>query len=239
MTTSSTERLFTGNDRVVYDEAPGGVRVNLGAGLQNTIAGGFDTLASIENVTGSGFADELLGNSDLNNLNGLGGSDTVDYSGLGGSTTVNLAAGTSSGASGANDTFNSIENAIGGSGNDTLTGDGADNTLVGIGGSDTITGGLGTDTLFGNAGTDSIFARDSVADTVDCGTEADTAEVDVQGTDTVNADCETVSFATVPQNPPSGTTPTTPTKPKCKKGQKLKKVKGKFKCVKKRKPKRK
>jgi hypothetical protein len=63
--------------------------------------------------------------------------------------------------------------------------------------------------------------------------------VDLQGTDTVNADCETVSFFVPPQDPPTnpGTGTTAPVKPKCKKGQKLKKVKGKFKCVKKRKKK--
>ncbi|MFC3173398.1 FG-GAP-like repeat-containing protein [Novosphingobium bradum] len=56
-----------------------------------------------------------------------------------------------------------IENAIGGSNNDTLTGNEASNllsglggndTLIGNGGNDTLTGGLGTDTLTGGAGAD-------------------------------------------------------------------------------------
>lgn len=47
-----------------------------------------------------------------------------------------------------------IENANGGSGNDTITGNAADNTLTGNGGNDTLTGGAGNDTLNGGDGTD-------------------------------------------------------------------------------------
>jgi hypothetical protein len=47
-----------------------------------------------------------------------------------------------------------IENAIGGSGNDSITGNQADNTLVGGGGNDTLIGGAGNDFLNGGDGTD-------------------------------------------------------------------------------------
>ena len=47
-----------------------------------------------------------------------------------------------------------IENAFGGSGNDTITGNGADNFLGGNGGADTLTGGAGNDTLDGGSGAD-------------------------------------------------------------------------------------
>lgn len=47
-----------------------------------------------------------------------------------------------------------IENANGGSGNDTITGNAADNVLNGNAGNDTLSGGLGNDTLNGGAGAD-------------------------------------------------------------------------------------
>ena len=50
-----------------------------------------------------------------------------------------------------------IENAIGGSGNDTLLGNTANNRLVGGAGDDTLDGGLGDDTLEGDAGNDSLI----------------------------------------------------------------------------------
>lgn len=49
-----------------------------------------------------------------------------------------------------------IENAKGGSGADTLTGNQADNALTGNAGDDLLTGGTGADTLIGGAGTDSL-----------------------------------------------------------------------------------
>ena len=58
-----------------------------------------------------------------------------------------------------------IENAIGGSGNDTLTGNVADNTLTGNAGNDSLIGGSGFDTLIGGAGNDTLlggFTTDTV-----------------------------------------------------------------------------
>jgi Ca2+-binding RTX toxin-like protein len=49
-----------------------------------------------------------------------------------------------------------IENAIGGSGADTITGNNVANVLEGRGGVDTINGGLGNDTLIGGAGGDTL-----------------------------------------------------------------------------------
>ncbi|TNE67306.1 MAG: matrixin family metalloprotease [Alphaproteobacteria bacterium] len=49
-----------------------------------------------------------------------------------------------------------IENAIGGSGNDTLTGNTADNYLIGGAGNDKLAGGSGEDTLEGGTGTDTL-----------------------------------------------------------------------------------
>ena len=46
-----------------------------------------------------------------------------------------------------------IENATGGSGNDTITGNSADNCLIGNAGADTLNGGTGSDTLYGISAT--------------------------------------------------------------------------------------
>jgi len=59
-----------------------------------------------------------------------------------------------------NDPRSLIENAKGGSGNDTLTGNQADNALTGNAGNDVLTGGTGADTLIGGAGTDSLQGGD-------------------------------------------------------------------------------
>lgn len=55
------------------------------------------------------------------------------------------------------DTRSLIENAIGGSGNDTITGNAANNELKGGGGNDTLNGGAGNDWLEGGSGIDQMF----------------------------------------------------------------------------------
>ncbi|MFM5886132.1 MAG: M10 family metallopeptidase C-terminal domain-containing protein [Novosphingobium sp.] len=85
------------------------------------VLGGF-TIANgvtIENATGGSGDDWFHGNGAANVINGGAGFDTVDYSGVSANLVINLAAGTASG-DGA-DTLTAIENARGGSGNDTLT----------------------------------------------------------------------------------------------------------------------
>jgi serralysin len=53
-----------------------------------------------------------------------------------------------------------IENAIGGSGSDTFTGNAADNQLVGNGGNDSLNGGGGNDVLIGGSGADQLSGGD-------------------------------------------------------------------------------
>ena len=52
-----------------------------------------------------------------------------------------------------------IENAMGGSGNDTITGNGADNFLVGRGGNDRLVGGTGADVVRGSSGNDTLVGE--------------------------------------------------------------------------------
>jgi Ca2+-binding RTX toxin-like protein len=70
--------------------------------------------------------------------------------------TVNLAAGTAIGTVGI-DTLSEIENALGGSGRDSLVGDGLANRLSGGAGNDRLSGGDGNDTLDGGEGADIMW----------------------------------------------------------------------------------
>ncbi len=100
------------------DEFGGGGFVSRISGIVGglTIAAG----AVIENASG-GLADDLIhGNSASNVLDGRAGIDTVDYSGVTANLVIDLAAGTASGDG--NDILRGFENAIGGNGNDRITG---------------------------------------------------------------------------------------------------------------------
>jgi hypothetical protein len=88
-----------------------------------------------------------------------GGTDTLNCSGYSQNQVINLTGGSFSNVGGLVGnigiyTTAVIENAIGGSGADTITGNSADNTLTGNGGNDTLNGGAGNDTLDGGTGTD-------------------------------------------------------------------------------------
>ena len=91
-----------------------------------------------------------------------GGTDTLDVSGYGSSQRIDLNAETWSDVGGklnniaiARSTI--IENAVGGSGTDVITGNAAANTISGNFGGDTIDGNDGNDTIFGGAGIDYLF----------------------------------------------------------------------------------
>ena len=80
-----------------------------------------------------------------------GGSDTFDFSGYAQAQTIDLRPTGFSDVGGLKANVSiaagvTIENAIGGSGADTITGNDADNRITGGGGNDTIDGGAGTDT---------------------------------------------------------------------------------------------
>ena len=171
-----------GFDTVSYADALAGVTVDLArAGPQNT-GEGTDTLISIENVTGSAFADTLRGTSGDNiliggagddTLFGLGGSndrldggdgiDTASYAGVTAGVRVDLNVTGSQYTGIGSDRLISIENVTGSSFADTLTGNAGANALIGGGGIDVLTGGLGRDTLTGGADRD-VFDFNTAAD---------------------------------------------------------------------------
>ncbi|MBC8794190.1 MAG: hypothetical protein C6Y20_21570, partial [Tagaea sp. CACIAM 22H2] len=164
-----------GADTVSYAGSAVGVTVNLGTTNAQTSAGDAsgDRLSGIENVEGSAFADSLTGTTGANILSGgagddtligaagadtlIGGegSDTASYAASTANLSVDLQNGTTGGDA-AGDVLQSIENLLGGSGNDALYGDAGANRIDGGSGNDTIEGGAGADTLIGGSGTDTL-----------------------------------------------------------------------------------
>lgn len=145
-----------GTDTAAYAESNAGVVVNLVTGIGSGGHAQGDTLAGIENVIGSAFADTLTGGTEDNTFLGAAGGDTID-GGAGNDTAtyttstsgvkINLAAGTASGGDAQGDVLTGIENVIGSASVDTLVGTTGNNLLVGGAGGDTIDGGSGTDTV--------------------------------------------------------------------------------------------
>jgi Ca2+-binding RTX toxin-like protein len=124
--------------------------VILGLGGDDTIdgAGGNDTICA-----GDG-DDVLVGGEGDDALDGEAGSDTASFPGST-SVTADLLAGTASGAS--TDTLAGIENLIGSSSKDILTGDGGPNRLQGGPGADRLSGRKGADRLAGQRGADNLL----------------------------------------------------------------------------------
>jgi len=199
-----------GNDTADYSAATSGVTVNLCATTAQTVGGGqgTDTLTSIENLIGSGYADTFTGNSNANTLsggvgndtlnggvgndtlNGGDGTDTASYSGATSGVTVNLGITTTQTVGGGQgtDTLTSIENLIGSGYADTLTGNSNANTLSGGVGNDTLNGGVGNDTLNGGDGTDTASYNAATSGvTVNLGTTTAQAVGGGQGTDTLTS----------------------------------------------------
>ena len=125
------------------------------------------------NSTGSAGAEELRGSDGSDTIRGLGGDDTIlglygddtiiggagadsmdggegedaaSYEGAAAAVTVSLASDTAAQGDAVGDTFISIENLIGSSHGDFLTGDDGNNVIEGGAGADSIDGGGGVDT---------------------------------------------------------------------------------------------
>lgn len=164
-----------------------------GSALNDTIDGldGNDILngnAGNDIIFGGAGNDTIDGGSGNDSLTGGAGIDTASYASLTGAVAVSLAiAGAQNTGTGGTDTLTQIENLTGGSGNDTLTGDGNPNRIDGGAGDDTIDGGGGSDVLLGGAGIDTLsYALASGAITVSLGlTKAQITGG--AGTDTVSA----------------------------------------------------
>ena len=120
-----------------------------------------------DKVDGGAGNDFILGSDGAGNdsYNGGSGSDTISYSGATQSVTVNLNKGRASGAEIDVDKLKDIENVVGGTGDDIITGNSKSNYLIGNDGNDTLDGGKGKDTLVGGTGNDT-YVVDSSGDVV-------------------------------------------------------------------------
>jgi hypothetical protein len=153
-----------------------------GGGFDDVLIGGSPTIA--RPLSKTGVTDDVL--------EGFGGNDRL--SGEGGNDLLNGGDG--------DDTLNGgdgPDTIQGGNGNDTMTASVGSDTFSGGAGNDTMEGGTGVDHFSGGAGADSIDARDGNAESVACGTEVDSVDVDLR--DTVLDDCENVDRGAVKEGP--------------------------------------
>lgn len=204
---------------------PYGLEIYGGAG-NDTLTGGAgdDTILGGDGddvLSGGGGHDLLLGENGndtflAGSVSGAGsvylggaGTDFLDYSKRTHALTVVMdavwtgvfpagsASGTTSGEGGEGDTIDlTVENLIGGSGNDTLTGSAAanrleggpgDDTLYGMDGDDVLIGGAGNDTLYGGNGDDTFLYLSATGteghDTIYCGAGTDLLDYSARSAD--------------------------------------------------------
>ncbi|MCI0496893.1 MAG: M10 family metallopeptidase C-terminal domain-containing protein, partial [Thermoplasmata archaeon] len=117
------------------------------------------TFSSFENLTGGAVADTFTiqdGMGISGTIDGGSGVDTLDMSPYTTPVTIDLGAGTATGTG----AIVHIENAIGGSGDDTISGDDGDNLILGGAGDDGIHGGDGDDVIYCGEGDDVAFGDD-------------------------------------------------------------------------------
>ena len=164
-------------DTVSYASAGAGVTVSLLAPkAQDTGGAGTDTLAGLENITGSGFGDALTGDGGVNVIlggagddviEGGGGNDTLDggdgvdtasFASAAEGVSVNLAFATAQQTHGAGeDKLLRVENLVGSGGDDHFAGSGVANRIEGGGGEDRIRGQSGADALHGGGEKDVLY----------------------------------------------------------------------------------
>jgi Ca2+-binding RTX toxin-like protein len=121
-----------GNDTVDYSNSPDFVVIDFTTGFAGVGDASFDTLISVENITGSAFNDRLTGDHQANAINGGGGNDQIRA-------------------------FEGADRVDGGAGNDILYGMSGADTMFGADGEDWLDGGGDGDAMAGGAGNDTYI----------------------------------------------------------------------------------
>src|SRR6478672_3775426 len=147
---------------MIFGGKPAEAVTRTGTDIGQTIRGGHFN----DHMFGLGGDDILKGYGGQDELDGGAGSDTADYSDKSAAVAVTLNGATDAivtvgGV--AEDTIHNIEYLVGGSGNDTLTGDALVNNFAGNAGNDLLKGGGGNDVLDGGADIDTADYSDKTA----------------------------------------------------------------------------
>jgi hypothetical protein len=199
------DTLFGGSGQDILDGGRGNDRLFGGDDSDELVGGeGDDVLdggRGHDMLFGGAGNDILIGGSGegFDNLNGGSGIDTVTYASDSAGVNVNLLFNFANGGPLVDsDSLFEIENVIGGSGNDTITGDGNANVLNGGSGNDFLYGGSGDDTILydaadtlgtnGGSGLDTLLVDTSTSN-VDLTTKPDNQiksieVIDLSGTGT-------------------------------------------------------
>ncbi|WP_205872745.1 Ig-like domain-containing protein [Limnohabitans planktonicus] len=213
--------LATGTDAaVISDKIDGFENIITGSGADTLVgtagANVFDGGAGTDSMVLGDGSDTVINSAGADTIDAGEGSDWIDFSQgttaglsgtLNGATAANITDGT-----GATDVISNMENMVGTSFADTLTGDLNANILIGGNGSDsfaggagndslqgdegddTLTGGLGDDTLYGGAGSDRMDGTAGGQDWADFSRDAGAVQVNLSvtlatdfsgGTDTI------------------------------------------------------
>jgi Ca2+-binding RTX toxin-like protein len=161
-----SDQIEGGDGTDLVEGEQGNDTVDGGAGDGDTVEGnqGDDSLEG-----GAGNDDVIIGSTGNDKINGGPGEhDIADYAGTGGAVTIDLATQTVSGAE--NEHLEGIEDAIGGSGGDTLIGSAEANRLDGGPGNDHLEASGGGDAAFGGPGGDQCSG--GFAEETSCGPAA-------------------------------------------------------------------
>jgi Ca2+-binding RTX toxin-like protein len=141
------DTIVTNRSIIMADHVENLVWLNTGGG------GGFCSGNALANVmSANGGAGTLT-------MDGNEGSDTVSFAGQSGAVTVDLDL--DAGSSNVIEELRDMENAVGGMGDDSLTGNEVNNNLNGGAGIDTMTGGYGNDTYVVDDESDVVFEADN------------------------------------------------------------------------------
>ncbi len=146
-----------GIDTVSFASLESAVNVDFTTNRATSTETGTDYLFNIENATGGLGGDTFTPGNGVNVIDGGAGTDTLDFSGYAGYLALNMDTNVHSGTLVVGDTYTSIENVIGGAGDDYIAGDHANNRYEGGAGNDTLQGRWGEDTLIGGGGDDRLF----------------------------------------------------------------------------------
>ncbi|WP_424933678.1 hypothetical protein [Amaricoccus macauensis] len=175
----------SGHDMADFSDDTDGLDIDLGEGYADFADSSSELLISLESaaggkgkdtISGSGTGnylygdrggDELYGRGGDDTLDGGGGTDTLDggsgtdtviYEGLSEGVVIDLEAGSAAfpNRNWGTETLTSIENAISGSGDDTLSGTDEANRLDGGAGNDVLNGRGGDDNLIISSGSDTV-----------------------------------------------------------------------------------